>query len=172
MLRPVAAMSVLAMAFCASPLAAPPPKASLCTPAEDVIFQCDLKGKRLSLCASRDFSTNGGTVQYRYGVPAKMELLYPETPQPARDRFFFSSTPYSGGGEAHIRFSNGDYDYILFDRTVRTAFGNGPNNPEFTSGVVTRRKGTVVSRRLCSNNGAIVSKAYEALPKEEFEDIE
>ena len=137
-----------------------------------MIFQCDLKGKRLSLCASRDFSANGGTLQYRYGVPAKIELRYPESPQPARERFFFSSTAYSGGGEAHIRFRNGDYEYILFDRTVRTGFGGGPNNPEFTSGVVTRRKGTTVSRRLCSNSGSIVSKAYEDLPKEEFEDIQ
>jgi hypothetical protein len=167
-----AAIAILAMVFCAAPLAAPPPKASLCTPEETVIFQCDLKAKRLSLCASKDFSANGGTLQYRYGVPAKIELLYPESPQPARDRFFFSSTGYSGGGEAHIRFTNAGYDYLLFDRTVRTGFGSGPNNPEFTSGVVTRRNGTIVSRRLCSNNGAIVSKAYENLPREEFEEIQ
>jgi hypothetical protein len=160
------------MLFCNCALAAPPPKKSLCTPEETVIFQCELKGKQLSLCASRDFSADGGTVQYRYGTTKKMELLYPESPQPARDRFFFSSTGYSGGGEAHIRFRNGEYDYILFDRTVRTGFGNGPNYPEFTSGVVTRRRGAVIGLRRCSNNASIVSKAYEALPTEEFEDIQ
>jgi len=162
----------LAIACCDFSLAAPPAKNSLCAAGEDVIFKCDLKGKRVSICASKDFSTSGGTLQYRYGAPAKIELLYPDTPQPARDRFFFSSTPYSGGGEAHIRFRNGDYDYILFDRTVRTGFGKGPNNPEFSSGIVIRRKGARGSKRRGSNNGSMVSKAYENLPKEEFEDIE
>lgn len=149
------------------------PEPSMCQPAEKEIFSCTTRAKKVaSLCASPDFSAKGGTLQYRFGTPGKAELQYPETPQPAAGKFFFSSTGYSGGGEAHVRFTNGGYDYILFDSTVRTNF-KGPNNdPQFSAGIVVRSpKGGKPNIRSCGNDASIRSAAYEALPTEEFTDL-
>lgn len=146
----------------------------MCKAGEKEIFSCTTKAKKTaSLCASADFSAKGGTLQYRFGTPAKVELQYPDTPQPAAGKFFFSSTMYSGGGEAHIRFANGGYDYILFDRTIRTNFKGPTNDPAFSSGIVVRGpNGGKPSTRSCSNDASIKSDAYEALPQEQFQDLD
>ncbi|MFL9923202.1 hypothetical protein PQR62_02920 [Herbaspirillum lusitanum] len=167
----VTAFAIFSMAAAGAAIAAPA-TANLCLPGEKPLFQCSTKGKLLSLCASRDFSEKGGTLQYRFGTQKKIELQYPDTPQPAAGHFFFSSTGYSGGGEAHIRFKNGDVEYTLFDRTIRTGFGKGPNNPQFSSGVVVRDKNGKASSRSCGNDASIMSTAYEALPQEEFQDLD
>jgi hypothetical protein len=144
---------------------------SLCNANETAVFQCRMKDKLVSRCASRDFSGSNGTLQYRFGLPDKVELNYPQTPQPAQGHFHFSRTAYSGGGATHIRFTNLDYEYILFERTIRTGFGSGPNNPEFSAGVITRHSGETSTRK-CSDDASINAEALEAIPAEEFEDIE
>ncbi|ASU37011.1 hypothetical protein hmeg3_01030 [Herbaspirillum sp. meg3] len=143
------------------------PEKTLCTAGETPLFQCTIKGKQVSLCSSGGSKDDAGKLQYRFGTPQKIELSYPDTPQPANGKFFKSETGYSGGGEERVRFKNGDYDYFLFERTVRTGFGNGPNNPEFSAGVITRH-GKSVTTRLCSQDGAM-KPASRTLPEEEFE---
>ena len=146
------------------------PEKSLCSAGETPLFQCTIKGKQVSLCASGATATDAGKLQYRFGTAQKIELSYPDAPQPANGKFFKSETGYSGGGEERIRFKNGDYDYFLFERTVRTGFGSGPNNPEFSAGVITRH-GKSVTTRLCAQDGAM-KPASGTLPEEEFEDLD
>ncbi|WP_432240883.1 hypothetical protein [Herbaspirillum robiniae] len=168
------ALPAALLALACAPAHAAAPEPTMCKPGEQEIFSCTTKAKKTaSLCASPDFSAKGGTLQYRFGTPARTELQYPDTPQPAAGKFFFSSTMYSGGGEAHIRFSNGGYDYILFDRTVRTNFKGPTNDPQFSSGIVVRGpKGSKPSTRSCANDASIRSAAYEALPTEDFDDLD
>lgn len=161
------ASGVLLSSTFASLAHAAAPEKSLCHADETVLFQCTVKGKQASLCASGATKTDAGKLQYRYGADKKIELSYPDTPQPAQGKFFRSATGYSGGGEDRIRFRNGDYDYFLFERTVRTGFGNGPNNPEFSGGIITRR-GKTVTTRLCTQDDPIKDGA-RALPEEDFE---
>ncbi|EJL92287.1 hypothetical protein PMI16_01090 [Herbaspirillum sp. CF444] len=164
----LAALSALACIMLLSDAAsAAAPEKSLCNAGETPLFQCTIKGKQVSLCSSGAGKDDAGKLQYRFGTAQKIELSYPDTPQPANGKFFRSETGYSGGGEERIRFKNGDYDYFLFERTVRTGFGNGPNNPEFSAGVITRH-GKSVTTRLCSQDGAM-QPASSALPEEEFE---
>lgn len=162
--------ALLALAAGHAQVHAAAPEPTMCRPGEKEIFSCTTKAKKTaSLCASPGFSAQGGTLQYRFGTPGKAELQYPETPQPAAGTFFFSSTMYSGGGEAHIRFSNGGYDYLLFDRTVRTNFKGPTNDPRFSAGIVVRGpRGSKPVTRGCSNDASIKADAYEALPREEF----
>jgi hypothetical protein len=143
---------------------------TLCNASEKAIFQCVVKSKLLSLCASKDIGPSNGTLQYRFGAPGKVELQYPEVPQSAKGHFYLSNQMYSGGGETHVRFKNGDYEYVMFDSTTRTGF-NGHNNPKFSAGLATKHAGKVVVRE-CSNNASIFAEAYESIPREEFEDIE
>lgn len=151
--------------------AAPTP--SLCEAPEVVVLSCSLKGsnKLLSLCADANFPAPSASLQYRFGVPGKVELRYPEGQPNARKSFFYSATGYSGGGEAHIRFANGAYDYILFERTVQVESG-GKRKPQFSAGVVTRKANKVLSVRACAQGGALRLDVADHLPSEAFEDID
>jgi len=146
---------------------------SLCEASQAVVLTCSLKGsaKLLSLCADANFPAPGASLQYRFGAPGKVELRYPEAQPNGRKSFFYSATGYSGGGEAHIRFANGAYDYILFERTVQVETA-GKRKPQFTAGVVTRKAGKVLSVRTCAQGGAWQVDVADLLPAEEFEYID
>jgi len=144
----------------------------LCKAQETLLFGCDSGPKMISICASQGFSATTGYVQYRFGTPDKIELTYPETPSPPKGHFWLSSTSYSGGGEAHLRFTNHGVTYAVFDRMVRTNFTPGePNDPEMSEGIVVRPQGKKATRRLCtSSEGGIRQQAYTTLEREDFDD--
>ncbi len=144
------------------------PAPSLCASGEKVVFTCKLKGKTASLCASTT-AEGGPAVQYRFGTSRRIELRFPSAPQPPSELFWLSTTMYSGGGEARIRFRNGDTDYILFDQTVRTGFGGAPNDPQFTSGIATRAGGKLTSVRKCAASSPL---AYSLIPGFKTEDFD
>lgn len=148
--------------------AAKPP--TLCQPGEKIVFTCGVQSKILSVCASSNFSTRAGTVQYRFGPQEQPELLFPNPPKSPNGVFWASSTLYSGGSESRIRMKNGDYDFLMFDAIIRTGFGAGGNKPEFTSGVVVKKKGKVASTRLCTTRADMNSELTQALPQEDFDD--
>lgn len=172
--RPVAALMLIgSMVLGASvtPVVHAATPVGLCKAEEKVIFSCPTKAKKIiALCASPNFSAKAGTLQYRFGTPTKVELQYPETPQPAAGKFFASQTGYSGGGELRVRFKNGSVDYFLFDRTIRTGF-SGTNNPEFTSGVIVRTSKGVTTIK-CTDDDGFKASASELLPNEEFDDLD
>ncbi|MGY2173582.1 hypothetical protein [Pseudomonas azotoformans] len=144
----------------------------LCKTQETLLFGCDSGPKMISVCASRDFSATTGYVQYRFGTPGKIELSYPEKPSPPKGHFWLSSTAYSGGGVAHLRFTNHGVTYAVFDRMVRTNFTPGePNDPEMSEGVVVRPQGKKATRRLCTySEGGIREQAYTTIEREDFDD--
>lgn len=150
--------------------AAPARVENLCRPDEVVLFQCKLKTRLLSLCASKDISPTAGKLQYRFGTPQKIELTYPKTPQSAAGNFFISAVIYPGGDETHIRFNNKGFDYILFDKSVRTE-SNGNNNPKLSSGAVIRRDGKI-SALNCLNNASMTVKVHGIMPTEEFDYVD
>ncbi|HET7773913.1 MAG TPA: hypothetical protein VFK82_08820 [Burkholderiaceae bacterium] len=149
------------------------PAPSLCSADEAVVFSCEFKGRSgariAALCASPAQAGEPPRVQYRFGTPRRIEFRFPSTPQPLGELFWLSTTMYSGGGEARIRFRNADTDYILFDATTRTGFGGGPNNPQFTAGIATRVDGKLTSVLKCSTSTPL---AYGLLPGLKTEDFE
>ena len=142
----------------------------LCRSDEQVVFGCKAGAKMISVCASVPFTPTSGYVQYRFGTLSKLELEYPEKQEPPKDHFWLSTAMYSGGGEARIRFQNQGYQYTVFDRTVRTGFGGGPNNPKFSAGVGVIAQGQKNKTKGCSDNGSVRSVAYENLDREDFDD--
>lgn len=167
--------------FCITLLAVPAhaeskAEPSLCKAGEAVIFNCLHKQKIASLCASPGFSKESGQVKYRFGTTNKVELEYPRGDKGSRELFWFSSTGYSGGSESHIRFVNGRFTYLLYDKMIRTGFpgdpGNpdGTNNPAMSGGIIVQKKGSKASRLSCRNNVSISSVAYQSLEKEDFQD--
>lgn len=143
---------------------------SLCKATETEIFNCQLKGKTLSLCGAGDLSKQPGTMQYRFGTSQKIELEYPDAPAPPSGHFWSSTAMYSGGGEARIHFQHAAFDYILFESTIRTAFGaDGRHDPEFDAGLIIKAQGKIISLRRCSNDASILQSSIEAIPAEEFD---
>jgi hypothetical protein len=85
--------------------------------------------------------------------------------------FHISSTSYGGGGETHIRFSNNNYDYIVYEKNVRSNYlsdGTRPMSQE--SGLVIKKNGIQISRKKCddSTDAGIHRLAYHIMGKEEF----
>lgn len=152
------------------------PEPTLCKEQEVVVFNCLYRQKIASLCASPALSKDSGQVKYRFGMTGKIELEYPRGDNDSRERFLFSNTGYSGGGESHIRFVNAKFTYWLYDKMIRTGFPGDPGNPEGTNkpvmsaGVIVLKKGARSSRLACRNNASISSVAYQALEREDFQD--
>lgn len=141
----------------------------LCNKDEQVLFGCTVGKKMVSVCTSQKFTKSSGYVQYRFGVKNKIELQYPASLVPPQKNFFFSNTPYSGGGAARIRFSINDDEYIVFDSTIRTNVKPGePNYPEFTAGLITQHMGKITSLRKCSDDASIRAEAYTNLEPEDW----
>jgi hypothetical protein len=119
-----------------APLQAAPvvKRASLCTPGETVIFECRTKRRLVAVCGSR------AGAQYRSGLPGTLELT-----SPARSAgLSYANRAYSGGGESQVRFAKGPYGYVFYSSTIRTSFGDGPNDPAIRSGVLVTRGPSVV----------------------------
>jgi len=161
----------LAALLALSPLAASAAASKyLCHADEQVIFGCAVGKRMVSLCASPKVGRDAGYVQYRFGTLARLELTYPTSLEPPAEKFHISTTGYSGGGAARLRFSIAGFDYVLFDSVVRTNFTPGePNNPAFSAGIATVRDGKVVSRHKCTDNdtGLAVPEG-DVFPEEDF----
>lgn len=139
---------------------------SLCGKSEIEVFNCKLKNKTLSLCGVGNLK-QGSEFQYRFGTSKKLELIYPNAK--TQGQFWSSRTTYSGGGESRVHFNNGAFDYILFENTIRTGFGDGPNDPEFNAGIVTKENGKITSIRHCSNDAQILQSSLKHMPEEKFD---
>jgi hypothetical protein len=138
-------------------------RASLCMPGETVIFECPTKRRLVAVCGS------SAGAQYRSGLPGKLELV-----SPARSAgLSYANRAYSGGGESQVRFARGAYGYVVYSSTIRTSFGDGPNDPAFTSGVLVTRGASLVSRDRCVQPSDAVldlAAAQRHLPEGTFVD--
>ena len=129
-----------ALAFAASPRGPTHPPPSLCRARERVTFTCPVRGRVLSICG------RGSQAVYRYGRPGRVEV---EAGSPT-----FVLEGFSGGGETQVTFHRADVGYLVYQSTVRTAFGPGGNAPEFSEGVVVRRGGKTLADHPCTGPSA------------------
>ena len=102
----------------------------------------------------------GRGATYRFGLPGRIELT--------SDKLTSAYEMYSGGGETQIAFTNGDYTYVVFDRTRRMSVGRG-NDTSFSNGLLIRRSGRTVSAARCRTDSPMSPGSVErALPKGPF----
>ena len=172
MRAPVLALALLllpASAVRAKP-AAPGPSGpeGLCLAGEAVFFACSTTKGLAYVCGTK--SPAGQGLQYRFGQPGKVSLSYPAHATPPAGVFHFSSTAYSGGGEAHLVFDNDGFRYVLFDRTTagdRDAKGHRAH--DFSTGVLVKKDGRIVSKLICKGaDDTLRAPAYD-LPAEDFD---
>ena len=126
------------------------PIAAFCKADETPIFACSFAdGKRVAICGLSE-----GGAEYRFGGEEPELTLFEDV---------WATVPYSGGGEAQIQFSNGDTNYIVFSRMVRTNFKEGePNNPAISDGIIVERSGELLSLRVCDGADEPLPIQYDA----------
>lgn len=96
---------------------------SLCAKTEHIIFSCQVgrsgKGKGLaktaSLCASTDLDKEHGYLQYRFGLPGRVELEFPESRAGTQQKFRYTHYLRYQVDLTEINFAIDDYQYQIFD---------------------------------------------------------
>ena len=135
----------------------------LCAAKETAIFNCEIRKSISSLCQSKE----NGILTYRNGFDGKISLQISGNNESKRDVFYFSSRPYAGGGETHIRFSRLGYTYYLYDKTVKTDEG-----PTFSAGIVVYKGEKKISNLVCDNDASIRADAYQSIARESYRAID
>ena len=90
---------------------------SLCLTDERIIFSCAVKrtGKIISLCASKDLDKERGYLQYRFGLPGKIELEYPKERKGTQEKFQYTHYFRAQFDLTAINFTIDGYQYSVFD---------------------------------------------------------
>lgn len=90
---------------------------SLCTKGEHIIFSCRLKrpAKIVSLCASKDLARKRGYLQYRFGLPARVELEFPKDRKGTQEQFQYTHYFRFQVDLTEINFSIDGNQYQIFD---------------------------------------------------------
>src|SRR5882724_1302183 len=90
---------------------------TLCAKTERVIFSCPVKrpAKIVSLCASKDLTSDRGYLQYRFGVPAKIELEFPQSKTGTQQKFQYTHYFRAQVDLTEISFSSNGYEYQITD---------------------------------------------------------
>ncbi|WP_253417595.1 hypothetical protein [Pseudomonas sp. GGS8] len=87
---------------------------TLCSDDEDIYFSCPLDGgKTVSVCARGNSKPTAGSVQYRYGVPGKVEMIYPKSALPPKGKFFVVNASEGSVNLNIIKFKTGPYTYLV-----------------------------------------------------------
>jgi hypothetical protein len=102
---------------------------SLCSKDERVIFSCLVKrpAKIVSVCASKDLTSDRGYLQYRFGLAGKIELEYPKDRHGTQQKFHYSHYFRAQFDQTEIGFTIDGYEYSVFDDY------NGEEKPAISS---------------------------------------
>jgi hypothetical protein len=112
---------------------------TLCEKNERVIFGCLLKRpvKIVSVCASKDLTSESGYLQYRFGLPGRVELQFPKDRTGTQQKFEYMHYFRARFELNEINFTVDGVNYSVFDDY------NGEEKPEqVLQGVSVNRPGT------------------------------
>lgn len=130
---------------------------TLCSDDEDIYFSCPLEGgKTVSICARGNSKPMAGSVQYRYGFPGNIEMVYPKTALPPKGKFFVVDASEGSVNLSIIKFKSGAYTYLV--------------NQAFVSYLTVLKEDKVVFRQSCNAGGhayvhRLADFGLEARPK-------
>jgi hypothetical protein len=111
---------------------------TLCAAGERIIFSCPVKrpAKIASLCASKDLTSDRGYLQYRFGLPGKIELEFPEERTATQEKFNYTHYFRARVDLTEISFNIDGYEYQITDDY------NGEEKPAVTiQGVIVKAAG-------------------------------
>ena len=90
---------------------------TLCSSDERVIFSCQIRrpAKIVSLCASKNLTSERGYLQYRFGVPEKIELEFPKDRTGTKQKFQYTHYFRAQVDLTEIGFTINGYEYQITD---------------------------------------------------------
>jgi hypothetical protein len=94
---------------------------SLCYALEHVFFNCTTRAttkhpaKIVSLCGSRELDKERGYLQYRFGLPGRLELEFPRGRQATQQQFQYSHYSRFQVDLTEINFEIDAYQYQIFN---------------------------------------------------------
>src|SRR6266852_7953826 len=102
---------------------------TLCARDERIIFSCPVKkpAKIVSVCASKDLTSERGYLQYRFGLPGKIELEFPKDRTGTQEKFHYTHYFRARFDLTEINFTIDGYEYQDFDDY------NGEEKPAISS---------------------------------------
>ena len=102
---------------------------SLCAKDERIIFSCPVKrpAKIVSICATKDLTGDRGYLQYRFGLPGKIELEYPKDRTGTQQKFKYTHYFRAQVDLTEIGFTIDGYEYSVFNDY------NGEEKPAISS---------------------------------------
>ena len=117
---------------------------TLCARDERVIFSCPIKrpAKIVSVCASKDLTSERGYIQYRFGLPAKVELEFPKERNGSQQKFQYSHYFRARVDLTEISFTINGYEYQVTDdynaeeklaQTIQGVMVTAPGKPKEVS---------------------------------------
>src|SRR5215510_10310720 len=117
---------------------------SLCASDERIIFSCPLKkpAKVVSLCGSKDLTSDRGYLQYRFGLPGKIELEFPKDRTGTQQKFQYTHYFRAQFDLTEISFHSNGYEYQVTDdyngeekpaQTIQGVMVTAPGKPKEVS---------------------------------------
>src|SRR5262245_56958717 len=90
---------------------------SLCAKDERIIFSCPVRkpAKIVSLCASKALTSDRGYLQYRFGLPGKVELEFPKDRSGSQQKFQYTHYFRAQVDQTEISLTNNGYEYAITD---------------------------------------------------------
>ena len=90
---------------------------SLCARDERIIFSCPVKkpAKIVSLCAAKNLTADQGYLQYRFGLPGKIELEFPKERTGTQQKFQYTHYFRARFDMTEISFTVDGYEYEISD---------------------------------------------------------
>jgi len=92
-------------------------RGSLCESNEKTVFSCVVgkSAKTVSLCSSIELTKDRGYLQYRFGLPGKLELEFPKQREQTLSLFKYSHYFRAQVDQTEISFTSDGYRYSIFD---------------------------------------------------------
>lgn len=90
---------------------------SLCEETEKIVFTCTIRkpAKIVSLCSSKELTKDKGYLQYRFGLPGKIELEFPKQREQTQQAFKYSHYFRAQVDQTEISFTSDGYEYAIVD---------------------------------------------------------
>ena len=121
--------------------------ASLCKPAEKILYSCPYRARAVSVCLG------DGQVRYRFGRPGRTELEIASDGKDGKARFGLLRGQVNGE-QVSVRFVNGRHHYVVYSAVL----GDATIRPgEQRSGLVVEKDGATISEQSCPLKGAMQS---------------
>ena len=112
-----------------------------CVPPEQSVFSCTTGTKIVAVCRTPELTADSGALQYRFGLPAALELSFPPAGADWRVVTRGGTVAFSGGGGAWLAFTNARYRYVVY-----SAVGQGWGSK---AGVVVEKDGKRIATLAC-----------------------